>query len=291
MTEIDRGIDHVVLCVNDLDAARRLYSALGFTLTPTARHPFGTENSLIQLDGNFIELLSVADPSIIAPPGAGQFSFAHHNKRFLEQGEGFSMLVFEGHDARADQAEFSLKQLDTYEPFDFSRKAQLPDGDEVTVGFSLAFVTHDDMPNVAFFTCQQHAPEHFWKPEYQVHDNSARLLRAAVMVAETPQDYAIFYRALQGTDAVEAVPDGLRVATSRGEILVMSRAAYRHRFGTDAPDLSAGPRFAAMAIEVGDLDAVAACAAANSIEIEQASGAVRVPASHAFGVDIEFVER
>lgn len=34
-----RGIDHLVLCVRDLEAARRRYADLGFTTTPPARHP------------------------------------------------------------------------------------------------------------------------------------------------------------------------------------------------------------------------------------------------------------
>ena len=49
-----RGIDHLVLCVRDLNRARRLYERLGFTVTPRALHPFGTGNHLIQCEGNFI---------------------------------------------------------------------------------------------------------------------------------------------------------------------------------------------------------------------------------------------
>ena len=44
------GIDHLVLCVRDLERARDLYRRLGFTLTPPARHPFGTGNSLVQFE-------------------------------------------------------------------------------------------------------------------------------------------------------------------------------------------------------------------------------------------------
>ncbi|MBO6820247.1 VOC family protein, partial [Thalassospira sp.] len=48
---MSRAIDHIVLCVNDLDAAIAVYTQLGFTVTPRAVHPFGTGNALIQLDG------------------------------------------------------------------------------------------------------------------------------------------------------------------------------------------------------------------------------------------------
>ena len=56
-----RGIDHLVIAVRDLDAARATYQRLGFTLTPEARHPFGTKNALVQLNGAFLELVAMAD--------------------------------------------------------------------------------------------------------------------------------------------------------------------------------------------------------------------------------------
>ena len=130
---VERPIDHLVLCVRDLDAARRVYERLGFTLTPKALHPFGTANSLVQLRGNFLELLAVADRSLIKPVGEGEFGFAAFNERFLAAREGMSMLVFASDDARRDQQEFAASGLDTYAPFDFSRQAVLPDGSAVTV--------------------------------------------------------------------------------------------------------------------------------------------------------------
>ena len=68
---MNRGIDHLVLGVHDLDKARDTYARLGFTTTPRAIHPFGTGNSLVQLQGNFLELLAVVDESKFAAPAAG----------------------------------------------------------------------------------------------------------------------------------------------------------------------------------------------------------------------------
>src|SRR5260370_27221624 len=96
------------------------------------------------------------------------------------------MRVFQSADARHDQAEFAVRGLETSEPFDFSRQAKLPDGSLKTVAFSLAFVTEPRMPDAAFFTCQQHAPEFFWKPDYQRHANGARAVVEVVMLANDP---------------------------------------------------------------------------------------------------------
>jgi len=288
---MNRGIDHLVLCVDDLEEARTFYGAMGFQLTPSAQHPFGTANSLVQLQGNFLELLTVADATLIKPPPKGQFSFAQYNQTYLAEGEGMSMLVFESQDARADQAEFKLKQLDTYAPFDFSRKAVLPSGEEVTVGFSLAFATHPEMPRAVYFCCQQHAPQHFWKPAYQTHDNGAQAVASVVLVAAEPGRYVSFFQALQGTDAVTETADGYLATTARGTVSVISPEAYEHTYGPGtAPDLAQGPRFAAMVIDVADLDTVARICADNNVAIETTSGAIRVSSAEAFGTLIEFRE-
>lgn len=251
-----RGLDHIVFCVRDLDAAVARYNALGFTTTPRAEHPWGTANCLVQLQGNFIELLTVADADKVRGASFDGFSFGDFCLRFLERQEGMAMLVFEGADARAEQAEFAAAGLDTYAPFDFSRQAQLPDGSEVTVGFSLAFVTHPSMPEAAFFTCQQHAPEHFWKPDYQRHANGAQQITRVVMAADNPLDYRAFFRRLQAPEAVLEIDGGLTVQTNRGTLELLTPAALKAAWpGADCPDISGGPRFALTEVACAGLPA------------------------------------
>lgn len=168
---MSRTLDHVVLCVSDLEHAAATYRSLGFTLTPPSTHPFGTRNALVQFRGrNFLELLAIGNPRAVVPHDLPErFSFSAHNQRFLQlRGEGMSMLVLTGHDAWGDVDAFWKAGLDTYEPFTFARQAVLPDRTVAQVAFSLAFVTHPRMPDLGFFTChQRHAPAVFWKPQYQ----------------------------------------------------------------------------------------------------------------------------
>jgi hypothetical protein len=237
-----------VLCGRDLGAMRENYAALGFTLTPEARHPFGTGNSLIQLEGCFLELLSVVEPENISEAGAGRFSFGAFNRDFLAKGEGMSMLVLDSTDARADVAAFRALGLMTYEPFDFERKAKLPDGQEVTVGFSLAFATDPALPGLAFFTCQQHAPEHFWKPHYQRHANRALTILDVSLVAERPQDHAGFLSAFTGF-APESIPGGITCRTARGNVSCITPERFAEEFGRE-PDGTKGPHFAGFTVGV-----------------------------------------
>jgi catechol 2,3-dioxygenase-like lactoylglutathione lyase family enzyme len=283
-----RGIDHLVLAVRDLDKARAFYEALGFTLTPRAAHPWGTANHLVQLRGCFLELLGVADAGRIAPAKPGEFGFGARNRDFLARREGMSMLVFQSHDARRDQAEFAASGLETYAPFDFGRDAKQPDGSIARVAFSLAFVTDPRMPEAAFFTCQQHAPQYFWKLEYQTHANGARTIAEVTMAAPDPPALGDFFAKLQGKESVRIEGGALRVATARGRVAVLTPAALAARFPGGAAASSPTPYFAAF--RVGGVDPVAQAARLKSAGIPHhlAGSTVQVAPSAAFGVAIEF---
>ena len=284
-----RSIDHLVLDVRDLEAARAAYTRLGFTLTPPARHPFGTENSLVQLQGNFLELLAIGDPAAIRPPAPGHFSFAEFNRAFLAKREGMSMLVFQSADARGDRREFLERGLQTYEPFDFERKAKLPDGSEVTVGFSLAFVTEPRMPDAAFFVCQQHAPQHFWKPEYQRHANGAHAVVEVTMLASDPAGYSEYFGKLVEPAAIKRGEGALEVTLESGKLTMLDATRLAQRFpGVRLRDVLRKPYFAGYSIEVADLAAAEALLKRNGVVFIRSGERLHVAAEHAFGAMIEF---
>jgi catechol 2,3-dioxygenase-like lactoylglutathione lyase family enzyme len=77
---IEATLDHVVIAVHDLDAAAKVYSALGFVVTPGGRHPGGTQNSIVSLsEGAYLELIAPYDVNL---PGG------KHMAERLERGEG-----------------------------------------------------------------------------------------------------------------------------------------------------------------------------------------------------------
>ncbi len=283
------GIDHLVLCVPDLEEGRRFYERIGFNMTPLAYHPFGTANTLAQVQGSFLEVLSVADESLIPPHGDFDFSFAAFNRDFLSFAPGFSMLVFESKDARADEDRFRQAGLDTYRPFDFSRKATLPDGEEVTVGFSLAFVTHREMSRAVFFTCEQHAPEHFWKAEYQVHPNTAQTIEEVVMVMAAPTESIEFFVSLCGADALDEESGALIVNTPRGRIVVCTPKAFEDTYSCACPSFpEEGPRLVAFVVGVSDIETAQRKILTSGVPSIARGGKVIISGQDAFGTVIVF---
>jgi catechol 2,3-dioxygenase-like lactoylglutathione lyase family enzyme len=286
-----RAYDHLVLCVDDLERAREFYRKTGFTLTPVAIHPFGTHNSLVQLQGNFLEILALNDPSLIADHGARSFSFPAFNRDFLNTQEGFSMAVFQGKGASGDAAEFTAKGLGVYAPFDFSRTAKLPDGTQVRVSFSLAFATHKDMPEAAFFTCHQHNPEYFWKREYQAHENSAQAIVETMMVAKNPQQYADFFAKLLNSTTTINDHGVLSFALKGGSLSLFTPDQWHERFNNESPpDLTRGPRMAGYTIAVDDLEKTTYCLNKNDIDYVSLPTGIFISAKAAHGCVIEFTQ-
>ena len=288
------GIDHLVLPVRDLDATAKGLRAMGFTTTPTAFHPWGTANVLVQLQGNFLEFLTVAEAGKIEDPAPGHFGFGAFNRDFLARQEGFSMLVFESRDAEADRRRYGERGLQGYPLFHFERQAKLPDGGSATVGFSLAFATDPRMPEAAFFCCQQHAPQYFWKPEYQSHANGAQVCSAVFMGAATPEAYTDFFSGLQGEEAVRRSDLGLEVTTARGRILVLSPAGLRLRLPAAAEAVAmmqdGTPRFLGYQITTGDLARTKELLEQAGLAHRPQDASLLVGPGEGFGCFIEFVQ-
>jgi len=286
---VKRGIDHLVLCVSDLERAVAFYGRLGFTTTPRAQHPWGTDNSLVQLNDCFLELLTVARPELIAASGGRDFSFGAYNSDFLSRREGMSMLAFESRDARADQEEFINRGLPPWESFHFERSAHLPDGTQARIAFTLAFATDPRMPEAAFFCCQQHAPQYFWKPQYQSHANGVVAIDEVVMVAEEPAAVADFFFKIQERESVEEKGDCLMVRTPHGTIAVLTAGEARRRYGgQELCDFPATPHFLGFSVHVPDLERVADHLRSNGVPFEFSANSIRVSPNDAFGVLVEF---
>lgn len=285
-----RGIDHIVHAVEDLDAAAALYRALGFQVGTRNRHPpaWGTQNHIVQLDSCFIELLTVAEPSGIAPHGPRFFSFGAHNREALARGEGLSMLVLEGGDTAAEAQGFRAAGIGDFEVFAFEREGRRPDGSAIKVAFSLAFARDPLAPEIGFFTCRQRYPENFWNPAFQVHDNTAVTMAGAVIVAPRPADHAAFLSAFTGQSEITETAGGLRIATPRGEIEVLAPPAFANRYGGPPPDTRAGARLAALRIAVRDLDALDRVLRGSGIAVQQTSAGSVIGADRAMGATLIF---
>ncbi len=261
-------IDHLVWAVQDLEAAKKSWETLGFQVTPRGTHPFGTANHLLMADQFFVELLSVLDPSKVIPNTADQLSFSALNQAFLARDQGVSMIVLSSEDAAADVANYQALGLAAYPPTYFSRGITLPDGTAAEVAFSIAFIVSPDLPQLSFFVCQHHYPNHFWKAAYQLHANSFMGLKRVELVLETPAKQEAFFCKLLGTSA--SIIDGIyQFVTPAETILLMTPAQFKKRNGLTLESKEKGVRL--VAFQLKDLQRLKGLAAQSSFTIAYAS--------------------
>lgn len=285
------GIDHVVLAARDLAALSAFYERLGFTLTPQAQHPFGTGNRLAQLQGSFIELLSVTKPEDVPEPTADAFSFGAYNRDYLKAGEGMSMLALTSDGWEADRARFERAGLRLHAPFGFGRSARQPDGREVKLDFRLTFVTDPEMPRAPFFTCNhRHPAEVFWKPQYQAHANGAERIVEVHMVAENPEAHIGFLKRLFG--AVVPINGGICVGLDGAGLCILEPEAFAETYpGTVSPDLNGNEvRFAGFRVAVPDLDAAERLWRDSAVPYRRGGGRLYASVGEAFGALIALSE-
>jgi catechol 2,3-dioxygenase-like lactoylglutathione lyase family enzyme len=282
-----RRIDHLVVAVHDLDQAGSFYQRLGFQVGARNRHPWGTENRIVQLPSSFIELITVGEGAAIAPHRASAFSFGAFVQDYLRDREGLAMLVLDSQDANADAALFSESGIGSFEPFHFERSGRRPDGSETKVAFTLAFTSAENSPKAGFFVCQQHFPENFWNPEFQRHDNKATQISSVTLAAPSPERLRSFLRAFSGVQP--ASPDGddlsFRLGESHIDVLTPDDAA--EIYGSVEAELDQ-PSFVAFAVRVEDIHRQAQGLDSADIPYQHIGSRLIVPASAAFGVAIAF---
>lgn len=281
MSHPPRRIDHVVFAVHDLEAAALFYRQLGFQVGARNRHPWGTENRLIQFATCFIELITVGPHAeAIADFEPGRFSFGAFVRGYLSRREGFAMLALQSEDAQADADSFSRNGLGAFEPFSFERTGRRPDGSEAPLAFTLAFAQPPGAPSAGFFTCQHHFPQNFWNPLLQRHENGASAIAEVGLITAHPRRYQDFLCALSGSCA-ERDERGVLSIQLRGARLTVASAEPAE---TDL-------QLRSLTIRVSDLPARADRLEQARVAFTASRTALDIPAECAFGVGIRLQAR
>lgn len=284
---MSRAIDHLVLAVRDLDAARDFYERLGCQVGARNRHPWGTENRLVQFAGSFLELITIERGAPTEPHGARRFSFGRFIADRLTERQGFAMLALRSDDAKADAATFAAADIGDFEPFGFERRGRRPDGSETMVAFTLAFAEDALAATAGFFVCQHHFPENFWNPAFQRHPNGATDVTGIAMVAENPTDHHIFLSAFTGERELAATSSGISVYVPNGRIDVLTPQAAAAHYGV-SETTNGGAGLIAFTMAVPELSVLRRLLADREVPHRMIGGRAVVPPETAFGVAVSF---
>lgn len=118
-------VDHVMICVPDLDAGIAAYRRLGFNIYPGGAHTGRASHNAIAFTGEeYIEVLSLR-PGVPVAPGSADESLA----RYLAEGGGFRVVAVQSDDLGADVAAMRKRGVEVGEIRDGGRRT--PAGQEL----------------------------------------------------------------------------------------------------------------------------------------------------------------
>lgn len=279
MSDAIRGLDHALIGVSDLAAARARWERLGFTLTPMGRHTGRpTGNHCIMFQDDYVELIGIVDPDGAPSRLSGLLE---------EKGEGLigAALAAEAEAARASFAAAGLN------PSEVQTLVRPTEGGEAR--FSLVDLPPEETPEFRFFVCEHHTPELVRNESWLSHPNGATGLQTLTLVSPDADPLEEPFAKLFGAERVELIDDVLLIKMPRQRVVIVNPFDLEGLY----PDLdmgletSAAPRGVALRFATGDIEAsLAWLQKAGHNVIETADGAIQIAPEDANGVLLEFVE-
>ncbi len=277
------GIDHPIIAVRDMTAARAAYERLGFTVAPRGSHlEWGTGNWCIMFPGDYLELRGIIDPN-----------HTHNLAHFLQEREGLTGVAFGTDNAQASYEMLVSRGLRPAPVRQLSRNFELSEG-IVTPRFSLCFPDEADTPGLmSVVFCQHLTPELLRQPEWLRHANGSVGVRALTGVVSDLAAAADAHRRIFGEDGINMQNGKLLIQVSdRHSITLLTPDAARVALaGIEMPITQSPAYLCLLTLRVDDLkatsDYLSSCGIDHRLMPEKS---IRVSPRDARGVALEFAE-
>ncbi|WP_416898932.1 MAG: VOC family protein [Minwuia sp.] len=279
-----RGIDHLVVAVQDLERARETWTALGFTCTPRGRHRnLATGNYCIMFPDDYVELIGIVDPSL---PDRGLIG------RMKDGGEGLDRIAFAVADIDATAGALSAAGFGVRGPIDLHRPLELPEGD-VEPRFRLLHFEDPAVstPGLHGFFCYHVTPEITrGEPAWLSHANGVERVLSVTAVAENPEALAEDWQRLMGPGSTVLTDNTLTVHSGNHAIIFVTPDHLAVMFPAHGEDADRpAPYVAAATFRSADLEATSRWLTDNGVPHgRDREGGVQVGPAHANGCIIAF---
>lgn len=276
-----KGLDHVVVMVDGIDAAQAAYQRLGFQVQPRGFHKkLGTANHLMIFDNDYFEILGIVEDT----------EFNAERRQWLKSGGGLANVALATDGADLAHQAFQAAGLQPDAPLSFDRAVEI-DGRTEQARFRTVRIPKTHMPVVGFFVCEHVTPQFVYRPEWTRHPNGARSILGVTVIAEQPTKWIGTLEKYFGAGAVRRDGEGLVVDTGTQPVRYMSRAAYAARYPGIVP-VRSDDHPALLRVRVENLSACEALLKGNGVKVLRPDGErLLVSPAEAAHLTLEFSER
>ena len=275
-----RGLDHVVVMVDGIDAAHRQYEKLGFQVQPRGFHTrLGTANHLMIFDKDYFEILGIVEDT----------PFNAERREWLKDGGGLAnvALATDGADLAFDA--FNAAGLNPDAPLFFDRAVEVA-GKTEHAQFRTVRIPKTNMPVVGFFVCEHLTPQFVYRTEWARHPNGARGIAGVTVIAEQPARWIAELEKYFGAGSARRDGEALVVNTGTQPIRYLTRKDYLARYPGVTP-VRSGDHPALLSVRVDSLAGCEALLKKNGVKtLKPDAGRLLVLPSEAAHLTLEFVQ-
>jgi hypothetical protein len=275
-----RGLDHVVVMVDGIDAAQAAYERLGFQVQPRGFHrKLGTANHLMIFDTDYFEILGIVEDT----------EFNAERREWLKDGGGLANVALATDGADISFEAFRKAGLNPDAPLFFDRAVEVA-GKTEHAQFRTVRIPKTNMPVVGFFVCEHITPQFVYRPEWARHPNGARGIAGVTVIAEQPAKWIPELEKYFGAGSVRRDGDGVVADTGTQPIRYLTRQDYAARYPGIVP-VRPGEHPALLGVRVDSLAGCEALLRKNGVRIVKPDAdRLLVPPSEAAHLTLEFVE-
>jgi hypothetical protein len=275
-----KGLDHVVVMVDGIDAAETAYKKLGFQVQPRGFHSkLGTAHQLMIFYTDYFEILGIVEPT----------TFNAERREWLKGGGGLANVALATDGADISYEAFKAAGLNPDAPLAFDRAVEVA-GKTEHARFRTVRIPKTNMPVVGFFVCEHLTPQFVYRPEWAKHPNGARGIAGVTVIAEEPAKWTAELEKYFGRGSVKAEGNGLVADTGTQPVRYLTRKDYEGRYPGIVP-VRPGDHPALLSVRVENLAACETVLKNNGVKvIKPAPSRLLVPPSEAADLTLEFAE-
>ena len=168
------NLDHIAINVREnMDEAYKLFSELGFTLTPRGYHTLGSINHSMVFKNDYLELIGT-------PKGKPNM------RPELKEAEiGINGLVFKSDNIKKTYQHLINMKLSNFPPRYFSRPVEI-NGIEREAKFETVSIKDNIFKAGRIYFCNHLTPNLVWIPQYKSHKNNVLGITEITIIDSNP---------------------------------------------------------------------------------------------------------
>ena len=212
------NLDHIAINVKEnMDEAYKLFSELGFTLTPRGYHTLGSINHSMVFKNDYLELIGT-------PKGEPNM------RPELKEAEiGINGLVFKSDNIKKTYQHLLNMKLSNFPPRYFSRPVEI-NGIERHAKFETVSIKHNIFKAGRVYFCNHLTPNLVWIPKYKSHKNNVSEIAEITVIDSNPLSILKKINTITDNIKIDKQENVITVKTDDIKISLYDKKYFKERY-------------------------------------------------------------